>query len=171
MTIFGITVKKEMKSIYIDTYENFGWELTSIELSPNCNNLTLYFRRDRKINKKSELNQLQKKVEVCFFNIKKYNNQKTSSASIKALSIGLLAIIFLALSVFIITDYIKISIIFSVLFGSIGILLCIPPYFVYKSTVVTKTEELEPLIDTEYDNISNLCEEAHNIINCQSNLL
>lgn len=164
-----ITIKKEMESAYIDTYENFGWELTDSESSTKpsgiSSNPTLYFRRDRKINKKSDLNKLQRKVDVCFSNIQKLKTQKTSLASIKALSIGFLAIIFLALSVFIITDYIKISVIFSILFGSVGILLCIPPYFVYKSTVIKKTEELEPLIDKEYDNISDLCEEAHTLMN------
>ena len=101
---------------------------------------------------------------MCFSNIKKFENQKTSIATIKALSIGLLAIVCLALSVFIITDYIKISIIFAVLFGTIGILLCIPPYFIYKKNVNNSTERLDPLIDKEYDKISDICLKAHNLI-------
>ena len=99
-----------------------------------------------------------------FFKYKKYENQKTSIATIKALSIGVLAIVFIALSVFIITDYIKISIVFSIFFGIIGILLCIPPYFIYKHTVTNSTEKLDPLIDKEYDKISDICLKSHNLI-------
>lgn len=105
-----------------------------------------------------------KKVEVCFSNIGKLEKQKTSSAIIKSLVIGFIAILFLALSVFIITDYIKIHIFFSALTGTIRIILCILPYFIYKNTVSKKTEELELLIDKEYDKISDFCEEAHSLI-------
>lgn len=164
----SVVVNKELESVYIDTYESFGWELTSSELSmQNTNmskNIKLSFKRDRKINKKSELNKLLKETEICFSNIKKFENQKTSIATIKALSIGFLAMVFLALSVFIITDYIKISIVFSILFGIIGILLCIPPYFIYRQTVTNSTEKLDPLIDKEYDKISDICLKAHNLI-------
>ena len=164
----SIVVSKEFESIYIDTYESFGWELTTSELSMQntsmTKNIKLSFKRDRKINKKNDLNKLQKETEVCFSNIKKYENQKTSIATIKALSIGFLAIVFIALSVFIITDYIKISIVFSILFGIIGILLCIPPYFVYKKNTIRSTEKLDPLIDKEYDKISDICLNAHNLV-------
>ena len=51
----SVVVNKELESIYIDTYESFGWELTSSELSmQNTNmskNIKLSFKRDRKINK------------------------------------------------------------------------------------------------------------------------
>lgn len=164
----SVVVNKELESVYIDTYESFGWELTTSELSMQNTNMTknikLSFKRDRKINKKSELNKLQKETEICFSNIKKFDKQKTSRATINALSIGLLAIIFIALSVFIITDYIRISRFFSGLFGTLGILLCIPPYFIYRQTVTNSTEKIGPLIDKEYDKISDICLKAHNLI-------
>jgi len=162
-----INVKKNKESIYIDTYESFGWELTDSEINSANNgfiNTKLSFKRNRKINNKSALIKLQKKLDVHFQNIDSLEAKKTINASFKAYGIGILAIIFLALSVFIITDYIdlgNLSIPLQIIFGAIGILLTIPPYFVYQNTVTLKTEQLQPQIDQEYDEISNICEEAN----------
>lgn len=167
-----ITVDKNMESIYIDTYENFGWELTESQLNAKSgqtlNNRTLYFRRNRKINNKNELNKLQRKVDICFSNIKNLEKKKNSSAMITSFSIGFLAIVFISLSVFAITGYLNVNIVFSTILGIIGIGLCIPPYFVYKDISKKKSNEIEPLIDKAYDNLSDICEEAHNLIYSKS---
>ena len=122
---------------------------------------------ETKINNKTALNKLQKNITTHFSNIDKLEAKKTFDASFKAYSIGLLSCVFLALSVFLITGMITLgSLTFplQILFGGIGIVLCIPPYFVYRNTLTLKSEQLDPIIDDEYEKISNICEEAHLLI-------
>ena len=162
----SVNVKKELEPIYMDIYESFGWELVNNELNSELSFLRskLSFKRDRKINNKMALNKLQKNIDVCFNNIEKLEMQKQFNASFKAYLIGIIACVFTALSVFSITGYLafgSLTMAFQIVFGAIGTLLFIPPYFVYRNTVALKTEEVQPLIEKEYDNISGICEEAN----------
>lgn len=166
-----VTVRKELEPVYMDMYESFGWELTDNELGVLINGLgssaKLSFKRDRKINNKTNLIRLQKRCEELFRNIDRLESEKTSTAMIKAFVVGIIGIVFLALSVFMITGYLTFggaTMFLQVIAGAIGILLCIPPYFIYRNTVTNKTAELDPLIDEQYDKISEICEEANTLI-------
>ena len=167
----SINVKKELEPIYIDVYNCLGWELIDLEISLSPKDLLsskISFKRDRKINNKQALLKIQKDINSTFINIEKLESKKNFKASFNAFGIGLIACVFLALSVFMMTGYLSLNtftIPFQIIFGGIGILLCIPPYFVYKNTLALKTEELQPLINNEYDIISEKCEEADLLIN------
>lgn len=79
--------------------------------------------------------------------------------SIYAYSISILGTILVALSVFTVTGYLNLNMIFSTLLGIIGIALWIPPYFLYKN--VLKEQDLK---DSEYDKIDELCDKANKLI-------
>ena len=164
-----IIVRKNLEPIYIDVYESFGWELIDNEVN-SINSIMsskLSFKRDRKINNKNALIKLQNTIDNNFSNIAKLESSKYLSASIKAYSIGVLACVFLALSVFMITGMLALgSLTFplQIVLGAIGVILCIPPYFVYRNTVALKTEQIQPQINEEYDKISEKCEEANLLI-------
>ena len=167
----NIDVKKELEPAYIDAYSCLGWELVDSEITGSLQgflNSTLSLKRDRKINNKQALIKLQREIDSKFRNIEKLESQKTFKASFNAFGIGLVACVFLALSVFTITEYLSfgsLSVPLEIIFGGIGLLLCIPPYFVYKNTLALKIEESQPLIDNEYDAINDKCEEADLLIN------
>ena len=171
-----IYVKKEQEPVYIDTYNCLGWELVDSEIAGDIHNLLstkLSFKRNRKINNKQALIKIQRDIDIKFKNIEKMESQKEIKASFNAYGIGIIACVFLALSVFMITGYIDLgAITFSlqVILGGIGVLLCIPPYFIYKNTLALKNEELEPLINREYEDISEKCEEADLLINNKKKL-
>ena len=166
-----ISVKKEQEPIYIDTYGCLGWELVDAEISGNPReflNSKLSFKRDRKINNKLALNRIQREMDSKFRNIEKFESQKYLKASANAYGIGMIACVFLALSVFMITGFLSLGTLtmpLQIISGGIGVLLCIPPYFVYTNTIALKTEQLQPLIEEEYDDISEKCEEAALLIN------
>jgi len=165
----SINVKKELEAIYVDIYESFGWELVNNEISSELSFLRskLSFKRDRKINNKNALNKLQKSIDVHFCNIDKLESQKYFRASFLAYLIGIISCVFMALSVFSITGYLTygpLNFALQIVFGAIGTLLLVLPYFVYKNTVSLKTEEIQPLIDKEYDTISEICEEANLLV-------
>ena len=167
----NMDVKKEFEPVYIDTYGCLGWELVDSEITGIPHRFlssTLSFKRDRKINNKQALIKLQREIDSKFRNIEKLESQKTFKASLNAFGIGMIACVFLALSVFVITEYLSfgnLTVPLEIIFGGIGLLLCIPPYFVYKNTLTLKIEELQPLIHSEYDTISEKCEEADLLIN------
>ena len=167
----SINVKKELEPIYIDTYSCLGWELIDSEISISPQDLLstkISFKRDRKINNKQALIKLQREIDNKFLNVEKLESQKKLRASFNAFGIGITACVFLALSVFMITGYLSLGTLtvpLQIIFGGIGLLLSIPPYFVYKNTLTLKIEELQPLIDDEYDAISEKCEEADLLIN------
>jgi len=165
----ALSVKKELEPIYVDIYESFGWELLNNEITSEYSLLKskLSFRRNRKINNKAALNKLHNKIDIHFTNITNLESQKYFWASFKAYLVGIISCVFLALSVFSITGLLTFGTMNSALqivFGAIGTLLLIPPYFVYKNTLMLKSEEAQPLIDQEYDMISDICEEANLLI-------
>ena len=167
----SISVKREQEPVYVDTYECLGWKLVDSEMAVGTKgflNTKLSFKRDRKINNKMALNKIEREMGSKFKNIEKLEAQKYMNASINAYGIGLIACVFLALSVFIITGFLKLGSLtmpLQIIFGGVGLLLCIPPYFVYNNTIALKTEQLQPLIDEEYNDISEKCEEAVLLIN------
>ena len=161
-------VKKEMENVYIDIFKNLGWEFIGSEigiLNTGINiNTKLNFKRDRKIAHKTELNSIKTEIEQCFFNIEKLTKNKYILPSIYAYSIGILGTILVALSVFAVTGYLNLNMIFSTLLGIIGIALWIPPYFLYKNVLKEQDLKARPLIDNEYDKIDELCNKANKLI-------
>lgn len=96
-----ITVDRDMESMYADGYQNFGWTLdnTSTPL-PGLNSVTMKFKRDRKVRNKAELTRLQRQFDACINEIIGMEKSKKSTASIAAVTIGLIGTAFMAGAVF-----------------------------------------------------------------------
>lgn len=172
----SLNVKSEKEPLYIDCYENFGWILinntalidkedyyinnTNIRQDKLVN---IKFKRDRRIKNKMQLISLQKKLELSLKNIEKLEEQPNVSGIIYSMAIGLIGTIFLSLSVFAITAtnplYIP-----CVIFGAIGIVGWILPYFVYKKVKEKKEQENNLLIEEQYNTIYDTCEQAKKLV-------
>ena len=159
-----ITVDREMESMYIDGYQNFGWVLEkAIALPIGLNNVTLKFKRDRRIRNKMELTRLQRQFDACVAEIMKMDRSKADRAMITAFTVGIIGTAFMAGSVF--------AVIASPPLIPLCIILAIPafigwtiPYFLYKSTYAKKSAQLVPLIDQKYDEIYEVCERANSLL-------
>ena len=159
-----ITVDREMESMYVDGYQNFGWALEkAIAPQIGLNNVTLKFKRDRRIRNKMELTRLQRQFETCVLEIMKMEKSKADKATITAFTVGLVGTAFMAGSVFAVVATPPII--------PLCIVLAIPafvgwviPYFLYKSTYAQKSAQLVPLIDQKYDEIYEVCERANNLL-------
>lgn len=157
-------------SIWIDGYENFGWELDEnfsdgIESvsNPYQRKTRLRFKRDRKIVNKMELTRLQRNFEACVREIDTLEKSKTSSAIVWALVLGIIGTAFMAGSVFSIvvpTPHIMLCIMLAIP----GFILWILPYFVYKKKAAKDAEKIEMLIDSKYDEIYELCEKGNKLL-------
>lgn len=159
-----VSVDKDQVSLYMDAYENFGWEMDDrANSSSTQNRANLHFRRDRKIMNKMELTRLQRNFDACMEEIRQLETSKTSAASAAAIAAGIAGTAFMAGSVFAVTaqpPYIILCIILAVP-GFLGWIL---PYFLYKRIRRKKTMKITPLIEAKYDEIYELCEKGNKLI-------
>lgn len=167
----SINVKADKEPLYIDCYENFGWELVNntalvdsedyyINNSINNNRLVnLKFKRDRKIKNKLELNNLQRKMENALEEINRLEKQPETLGLIWALVIGLIGTIFMAGSVFAITATNPLYIVCVIcgIFGFIGWGL---GYYMYVKVKKDKKQENAALIEEQYNTLYDSCEQA-----------
>lgn len=159
-----ITVDMEQASLYIDAYENFGWEPDEkMQASPALGKVTLHFRRDRKIINKAELTRLQRNFDACMEEIKSLEASKKSTATAVSIAVGLVGTAFMAGSVFAVTaatPMIPLCIILA-LPGFIGWLL---PIFLFKKMVRHRTKKVAPLIEEMYDELYTVCEKGSKLL-------
>jgi len=157
-----ITVSRNMEAMYVDGYQNFGWELDgSAGLPAGLGSVTLKFKRDRKIRNKAELTRLQRQFDASVNEILSMEKSKGDSASIVAFTVGTIGTAFMAGSVFAVTGGLIVLCIILAIPAFIGWIL---PYFLYKSTYSKKAAKVAPLIDAKYDEIYEICERANNLL-------
>lgn len=166
----SVNVTSDLEPMYIDTYENFGWQLANkgkqdyyINSDVNQRTINIKFKRDRKIANKEKLNELQKQCEETFANIKKIEKMAHSKGTKYSLIIAFIGTVFMAISVFAITGE-KIRWFSAIVGGILGIIGWILPVIIYKRVkekeeIINKTE-----IEKEYNTIYETCEKARKIL-------
>lgn len=159
-----MTVDRNMESLYVDCYQNFGWQLEEkAGVTTGINSSTLKLKRDRKILNKMELTRLQRHFDACANEVMALEKSKTTNATIGALTMALIGCAFLAGSVFAISAVVP-NIVLCVVFGIPGIIGWILPYFVYKGMRAKRSQVVVPLIDAKYDEIYQICEKANGLM-------
>lgn len=159
-----ITVGRSLEALYVDDYQNFGWEFQEKPgFTTGITSSTLRFKRNRKIINKAELTRLQRQFDSYAKEIEELERSKASSASIAAISIGIIGTAFMAGSVFAVTAT-PMNILLSVIFAVPGFIGWLLPYFVYKSMYAKRTRKVEQLIDEKYDEIYEACEKASRLL-------
>lgn len=159
-----VVVSSEQASMYLDCYETFGWELDdNLEVSSAMGLTTIRMKRDRKIINKMELTRLQRQFEACAHEIQDLERSKNLVATTWAVAVGLIGTVFMAGSVFSITNDPPIY--------WLGALLAVPafagwlcPVFLYRYKVRTQTHKIQPLIDAKQDEIYEVCKKAHSLL-------
>jgi hypothetical protein len=153
-----VTVKEKLVSVYVDNYQNFGWQLEGITDSmPGIAEVTLKLKRDRKVVNKAELTRLQRQFESCMNEILTLENSKVVGAEITAYTTGVLGTAFMAGSVF---AYLGGILPLSIVLAIPGFMGWILPYFLFCNVRKKKTEAVEPFINQKYDEIYQVCEKG-----------
>ena len=124
----------------------------------------LKFRRDRDIPKKSEINQLQSRFEVCVAEINHLQAQKTSAATAVGYIIGFVGTVFMGISVF---SYLGGILPISILSAVPGFGLWISSYFSYQAVKGNKTRKVSPLIEKQYETINDISNQAYLILHAE----
>lgn len=166
-----VIAESSKASFLMDGYENFGWETdenlpgdTKAGKLPNQNKVVIRLKRNRKMINKAELTRLQRNFEACVREIETLEKSKTSPATICALIVAMIGTAFMAGSVFAVTAQPP-HVVLCVLFAIPGFLGWILPYFLYQRVVRKQTEKLTPLIEKKYDEIYEICEKGHKLLN------
>lgn len=155
----------EEQSRVIDLYEAFGWELTGTT-SAAMNEVTLSFKRDRKIPHKPELDRLQRRAEETRNNLRHLEKGKKSGANTFALVFGCLAVLVLGggMSLVMTMQNSLPALIGGIALGIVGLVLCGVNYPIYRRLADKKTEQLLPVIDEQEEKLANLMEQANDLM-------
>ena len=85
-----VPAKRRMESLYVDCYKNFGGEFEGEDDREGAGSqITLRFKRDRKLRNKAELTRLQRQFEACAQEIEALERSGTTMAPIAAFTVGL----------------------------------------------------------------------------------
>lgn len=157
-----VPAQRNMESLYVDSYENFGWVFEGDNSQEGSDRATLKFKRDRKLRNKAELTRLQRQFEACAHEIETLQRSRTTTASIAAFSIGLVGTAFLGGAMF---AYLAEMLPLMVVLAIPGFLGCIVPYFCYQKLCRKREAQIAPLIDQKNDEIYSVCEQGCRLLN------
>ena len=159
-----LTAPEDKFSLYLDSYENFGWAVD--ENAPRRIQhglVTVTLKRDRRIVNKTELTRLQRNFDACVREIEALERSKTSGPLALALSVGLLGTVFMGLSVFAVAARTP-HILGCILFAVPGFAGWITPFFLYRTRLRQKTAQIGPLIEEKLEEAYRLCERGHELL-------
>lgn len=172
----SLEVDSEKEPLYIDCYENLGWMLINHQAlldkedyfinhlnSSHYRQINLKFKRDRRIKNKGQLLTLQRKLEASLKEIDRLEKEPNSKGVIVAMVIGMIGTFFLTISVFAITATNPLYFL-GTLSGIIGILGWILPFFAYQNKKSSTEKTNVILIDEQYNNIYDTCEQAKKLM-------
>lgn len=157
-----VPARRSMESLYVDSYENFGWAFEGDAAQEGSDRVTIKFKRDRKIRNKAELTRLQRQFEVCAHEIEALERSKTTTATIAAFVIGLIGTAFLGGAVFAyLSEFMSLMVILAIP----GFLGWIIPYFCYQKIRSNRERQIIPLVEQKNDEIYAVCEQGCRLLN------
>ena len=157
------TVPKELVSMYLDAYPQFGWEQDSNRpMTEAPGHVTLNFKRDRRICNKMELTRLQRSFDSCVGQIIRMEQSKSTMPTLWAITVGIIGCFFMAASVMAVSGSVQHWLACAV-FGAPGVCCWVTPYFLYRALLERQIDRLSPLIEKKYDELYEICEKAAQI--------
>lgn len=157
------TIKSELAQVAIDCYESLGYELTGQRVSAPGGQVTLSFRRSRKVRGKAQLSKIQRTMDDTLASITSMETEKTKKAIIQAMTIGIISALVLGLGMSCTMVWTHLMVL-GIVVGLIGIAGCIFAWMHYRKVCSIETARLNPAIEEAYDRLATQCEEAQAIL-------
>lgn len=158
-----ITASGERASFYLDCYQCFGWVLDE-RTQESAAKGKLILKRERKIMNKMELTRLQRHFEACMDEIRALEQSKTTSATVWAIVVGLIGTVFMAGSTFA-AVHVPPHYVLSAILAVPGFTGWVLPYLLYKTLVARRTKVVAELMERQYDEIYEICEQGNQLLN------
>ena len=156
-----VVVRRDMEALCADSFPSFGWKLENRSHSLGAGNISLKFKRNRRVSNRAELTRLQREYESHMDDIVKLENSKLIVPSAVAYGVGLVGAVFMALALY---GYLQDMKMMCAILSVPAFVCWIVPYFAYTVLKQRKTEELVPIIDQKYDAIYEICEKADKLV-------
>lgn len=158
-----IKVKRNIETLVCDTFESLGWTLTntsSVEGSLFYVNLS--FKRDRKMKNKVELLKLQDKATEIISNIENFESKKKNAGLGAAISTGIVGALTFGggMSMTMLLSGVG-YMIGGIALGLVGAGICALAYPLFKKLNKKKNVQIQPLLESEYDKLADICEQAN----------
>ena len=186
----NVTVKRNSAGMHIDCMESFGWvlveqagvdvqdlisNLNPINLGKNIANaaqsfgetadasetMTLKFKRDRRIENKQQLDQLEREYEEAFSAIHKVERKNAAQTMGISLGTGIIGTVFIGLAVY---NLVFSNIVLGVLFAAVGAIGWGIGFFSNLKAGKKKSSQTEPYVQEQLDIVYNTCEKAHALL-------
>lgn len=156
-------VKADLAQVAVDCYESLGYELTGQRASTPGGQVTLSFRRSRKVRSKAQLSKIQRTMDDTLDSIASMEAEKTKKATTQAVVIGVVAALVLGLGMCCTMVWTQFMIP-GIVIGLAGIAGCLYAFVRYRAICVAETARLNPAIEDAYDRLATLCEEAQAVL-------
>ena len=157
-----IKVKRSIETLVCDTYENLGWELTNTSsVEGSIFYINLSFKRSRKIENKVELLKLQERADSVVATIDNLQSKKKNAGFVGSLSTGIVGALTFGggMSMCMLLRGVG-YMIGGIALGLVGAGICAIAYPIFKKVNKKKTTEIEPILESEFDKLSDICEQA-----------
>lgn len=158
-----ITANRERASFYLDCYQCFGWVLDE-RTQESAAKGKLILKRERRIMNKMELTRLQRHFEACMDEIRALERSKTAGATVWAIVVGLIGTVFMASSTFA-AVHVPPRYVLSAIWAVPGFTGWVLPCFLYKKLVTRRTKVVAELMERQYDEIYEICEQGNKLLN------
>lgn len=158
-----VELPRDLESLYLDTYANFGWHIDGRTAAPgNPLNTSVKLKRDRSIESRPVLAELQRQCDTALATITRLERSKSRSALQTSLTLGLIGAVFMALSVFGITEWDNMAI--TVAGGAIGLTSWAAAYFSHDRAYAKRAAKVAPVIEQQYALVYETSEQAARLI-------
>ncbi len=157
------TVKADLAQVSVDCYESLGYELTGQRSAGVSGQVTLSFRRSRKIKGKAQLSKIQREMDDSIAHIAKLEAAKTSKAISQSIGLGIVSALVLGLGMCCTMVWAQFMVL-GIIVGIVGIVGCILTFLKYRNTVTKESARVEPQIEQTYDRLATKCEEAQALL-------
>lgn len=161
-----VRVSRAMEAMLADAYENLGWEVTSTTMAEGgLNYVNISFKRDRKVEHKTELIKIQEKIDVILADIDKVQRQKKSAGVAEGITVGVLGALTFGggMSMTMLLEGVG-YMIGGIALGVVGIGIGLLGWLTHNKIQKRKLAKLEPIYQSDLDKLSDLCEEAAQLL-------
>lgn len=157
------TVKTDLAQVACDCYESLGFELTGQRASTPGGQVTLSFRRSRKVRGKAQLAKMQRAMDDMLASIADLEAEKTKKATTQALSLGTVSALILGVGMCctMVWDNLMVP---GIAVGIVGIAGCVFTWLRYRKVCEAEVARLNPQIEEAYDRLATQCEEAQAVL-------
>lgn len=161
-----VRVRRETETMLCDAYATLGWEIVdSSFVTPTLSHVNVNFKRNRKIQNKTELTVVQDKLDGVISNIEKLRVKQKHAGIPEAITVGTIGTLTFGGGMSMVMTIGGMAFtIGGIALGVVGIGIGLWGWLVHNLIHKKKLKKIEPALESEFAKLSDLCDEAINLL-------